>query len=250
MFFLFACKIVNKSNEKNIKNYEVVFNKKEWINIQDLIPDAIVHLRYLTTENFLGVKVEGYHANIAYLKVEVAEELKRVADALRKQGYRIVVYDSYRPMRAVQHFVRWDKDLNDHKKKAEYYPHIQKHTIFEKSYIAEDSNHTRGGTLDLTLIPIGQELKPIQKVKRTLNNGSDVLFLDDNTLDMYTSFDYFGEASHPGNNLIPDWAKKNRRILQQAMEVEGFEVSEREWWHFTYVSDALTQRYDFSIKAY
>lgn len=227
-----------------------VFNKNEWVDLKKIIPDAVINLRLFTNENFLGTKSDGYHANIAYMKIEAAHALKNAADHLRQQGYKIVVYDSYRPYQAVKHFIRWAKDIKDVKKKADYYPYIDKNKLFEKRYIGEDSEHLKGGTLDLTIIPVGQDLKTIQRIKRTLNDGSDVLFLDDNTVDMYTSFDYFGEASHPGSDLVPEYAVQNRKILQEAMEAQGFKVNPQEWWHFCYQKGALNQRYDFPVKVY
>ncbi|USO02465.1 MAG: peptidase M15 [Alphaproteobacteria bacterium] len=226
------------------------FEKAEWIDIKELVPDAIVHLILLTDENFVGEKIDGYHANIAYMKLEAAQALKKAADILRVQGYRIVVSDTYRPYRAVKHFLRWAKDQNDTKKKAEYYPHLDKKTIFEKQYIMHDSEHLRGGTVDLTIIEFDKELKPLQKIKRKLKDGSEFLFLDDNTVDMFTSMDLFSSASHPGTELIPEYALKNRKVLQDAMERAGFRINPQEWWHFCYDAVTLNQRYDFPIKDY
>lgn len=126
--------------------------------------------------------------------------------------------------------------------------------LFEKGYLGTDSMHCRANTLDLTIIPIGKELHTLKKTTRKLTDGSKIMFLDDGTCDMYTSFDYFGPASHsdPENNLIPDkQALKNRYILRTAMESEGFSVLAEEWWHFRYTADENpTVRYDFPIIAY
>ena len=137
-------------------------------------------------------------------------------------------------------------------KKAEYYPHVDKSHIFDEGYLSLDSHHCRANTIDLTIIPIGKKLHEVKKIKRQLKDGAEVLYLDDGSCDMYTSFDYFGPASHPGNNdLIPDKeALKYRAILYDAMASVGFVVSSREWWHFSFKSDAPFQRYDFEVKRY
>lgn len=254
MMFLHAAIISNICTDPNVEKTTIkVFEKARWVDIKKAIPEALVHLRYNSKENFVGQRIEGYHANVAYLRLEVADALKRAAHRLKDLGYNIVVYDTYRPFRAVKHFVRWGNDMTALQKKAEYYPYVDKAHIFDEGYLSLDSHHCRGNTIDLTIIPIGQRLHPIKKIKRKLSDGTEVLYLDDGSCDMYTSFDYFGRASHSGDNdLIPDKeALAKRKILHDAMSSEGFVVSQREWWHFSYTQkDEPIERYDFDVKRY
>jgi D-alanyl-D-alanine dipeptidase len=130
--------------------------------------------------------------------------LSRVQKKLNKDGYKIVVYDSYRPQKAVNHFIRWANDTNDIKQKAKYYPYEDKSTLFDKGYIAKRSGHTRGSTLDMSIIKVNSNIKPIDYKLRTLKNNQLVMILDDGTEDFGVSFDFFGEPSHPDSESIDE----------------------------------------------
>ncbi|EKD23410.1 MAG: hypothetical protein ACD_82C00057G0001, partial [uncultured bacterium] len=153
---------------------------------------------------------------------------------VKKDGYCLVVYDAYRPQMAVDHFVRWSKDVENQKKKNQYYPRVNKADAFELGYIARRSGHSRGATVDVTIIKDGQKLHRIIEKKRKLLDGFEIKFLDDGTVDMGSSFDLFDIASHFENSLIEEEYKKNRIYLRNVMEKFGFEPYSKEWWHFTF----------------
>ena len=179
--------------------------------VQDEIPDLEVELRYFTDHNFMGRPVEGYHANRLILTKEATEALKRVQEDLRNQNMCLKVFDGYRPQLAVDHFVRWAKDLADTISKGEFYPDVQKQFLFSEGYIASKSGHSRGSTVDLTIIDA--------------HSGE--------LLDMGGYFDFFGEKSWTDNPDITDEQKENRALLQSAMEKHNFRNYPKEWWHYT-----------------
>lgn len=131
-----------------------------FVYVTDVIPTAQLEIRYFSDDNFVGTVIDGYEAPKAILTIEAAQALKKATDTLNEQGYYIKIFDAYRPQRAVDHFVRWSKDLDDTKMKGKYYPELDKSVLFEQGYIAEKSGHSRGSTVDLTLFEIstGEEL--------------------------------------------------------------------------------------------
>ena len=181
-----------------------------FIRAADVIPDIVTDIRYAGENNFAGVRIDGYAAPEAILTVEAAAALKRAADSLRAQGYRLKIFDAYRPVKAVEHFVRWGKDPKDAKNKMEYYPNIEKSALFRGGYISGKSTHSNGSTVDLTIVDS--------------STGEEV--------DMGSPFDYFGEISHVGTKLITQQQSKNRLILKEAMVKSGFSAIKTEWWHF------------------
>ncbi len=198
-----------------------------FVYVTDVIPTAQLEMRYFSEDNFVGRVIDGYEAEKAILTVKAAQALKKAADNLYKQGYYIKIFDAYRPQRAVDHFKRWAKDLDDTKMKEKYYPDLDKAVLFEMGYIAERSGHSRGSTVDLTLVDIstGQEL------------------------DMGSGFDFFGEISNHGTHLITKEQEKNRNILRDAMVDAGFEVYPEEWWHYTLKDEPYPDTYfDFPVK--
>lgn len=198
-----------------------------FVYVTDEIPTAILEIRYASEDNFVGTVIDGYHAPKAILTKEAAHALKKAADNLYEQGYYIKIFDAYRPQRAVNHFIRWAKDLNDTKMKKKYYPDLDKSVLFERGYIAEKSGHSRGSTVDLTLVDI--------------STGKE--------LDMGSGFDFFGEISHHGTDLITKEQEKNRNILRDAMVSAGFEVYPEEWWHYKLKDEPYPDTYfDFPVK--
>ena len=149
-----------------------------FVYITDKIPTAILEIRYFSEDNFIGTVIDGYHAPKAILNKEAAQALKKAADNLYEQGYYIKIFDAYRPQRAVDHFIRWAKDLDDIKMKEKYYPDLDKSLLFKLGYIAEKSGHSRGSTVDLTLVDI--------------STGEE--------LDMGSGFDFFGGISNHGTD--------------------------------------------------
>ena len=182
-----------------------------FVYAQDEIPDLEVELRYFTDHNFVGMPIEGYNSNRLILTKEAAEALKKVQEDLRNQNLCLKVYDGYRPQLAVDHFVRWAKDLGDTINKREFYPEVEKQFLFSEGYIASKSGHSRGSTVDLTIIDA--------------DTGE--------LLDMGGFFDFFGEESWTDNPDITEVQKKNRGILQSAMEKHNFRNYPKEWWHYT-----------------
>ncbi|MCL2502378.1 MAG: M15 family metallopeptidase [Bacteroidales bacterium] len=197
-----------------------------FVYISDLIPDVLLDIRYYSTYNFVGARVDGYCAPTAVLSAEAAQALKKVSDELKAQGYLLKIFDAYRPQKAVQHFVRWAKDLQDTVYRQAFYPDIDKSKLFELGYIAERSGHSRGSVVDLTLVDIrsGQEL------------------------DMGTPFDFFGPKSGHGTDLITEEQTANRELLKSAMLRHGFRHYREEWWHYTLVGEPFPNTYfDFDV---
>lgn len=178
--------------------------------IHEVIPDAKYDIRYYTDDNFVGTRVDGYLAPVAILTEEALRALKNAADELRKKGYGIIVFDGYRPQKAVDHFVHWARDPADTLTKAKYYPEVDKADLFAKGYIAERSGHTRGSTIDLSLYD--------------LETGEEV--------DMGSGFDLFGPPSHHDSGLVTPEQAANRILLKETMLRHGFLPYSREWWHY------------------
>ncbi len=204
---------------------------KGFVYVKNIIPDLIEDLRYFTTNNFMGEKVDGYEANLVILSKEAATALSKAADELREKGYVIKIYDAYRPQKAVDHFVRWSK-TDDQRNKKDYYPDLAKKSLFPQ-YIATKSGHTKGSTIDMTIC-----YKDTQK-----------------EVDMGGHFDYFGPPSHPtftgkypGGEVTPQH-KKNRLMLRELMIRHGFKPYNSEWWHFTLKNEPYpTTFFDFPVK--
>ena len=193
-----------------------------FVVLSDVVPDIIQEIRYYSTYNFVGDRINGYEEPCALMTKEAAAALKEVADELRQKGYRLKVFDAYRPQMAVDHFVAWAKDVNDTRMKKYFYPELDKDVLFPQEYIMEKSGHTRGSTIDLTLFD--------------MNTGKEV--------DMGGTFDYFGERSHPdykGNLTRKQLA--NRKILRDAMLRHGFKPLDTEWWHFTLKNEPYSDTY-------
>lgn len=221
----------------------------EFVYLKDIDPTIIEDLRYYSNENFIGRKIDGYKANRVILTSEAADALSRVQQQLLKDGYSLVVYDAYRPARSVDYFKQWSLDLSDQSEKEKYYPAINKVDVFKLGYVAEKSSHSRGSTVDITIIKLGTVLKNISAGSRQLRDGSSVPFLDDGTIDMGTSFDLFGEASHHDNNLIDSKHLKMRNYLRNIMKTNGFDDYKEEWWHYTLKQEPFPDTYfDFEVE--
>ena len=200
------------------------------VDIQSLVPDFSVDMRYAGSENFAGVAITGYEAPRCFLLKPVAEALQRVELALRKQHQRLKVFDCYRPVRAVQHFVRWANDLGDQRTKSRHYPNLDK-SVLLGDYIAATSGHSRGATMDLTLEQCdrsGRKCTP---------------------LDMGTDFDFFDVRANTDNAGVSELQHQNRLRLRDAMEKEGFQNYPQEWWHYTFKPEPSPDRqFDFVVR--
>ncbi len=214
-----------------------------FVHISEAVPDVILEIRYHSTYNFAGERIDGYEKPEALLTVEAAKALKAVSDDVMKQGYRLKIFDAYRPQRAVSHFVRWAK-TDDMRMKAYFYPDLEKSVLFPQGYIAEKSGHSRGSTVDLTLFD--------------MTSGKEV--------DMGGTFDFFGRESHPDWCGDPETQRytgtanpsdrkinaeqfRNRMILRSAMMRHGFKPLAEEWWHFTLADEPYPDTYfDFPVR--
>ncbi len=226
---------------------------KGFVYLHEVDPTIKVSLRYFTPENFVGRRVDGYKKPVVIMTKKAAQALSEVQKSVKKDGYCLVVYDAYRPQQAVNHFVRWGKDIDDKLKKGHYYPRIEKDQVFELDYVAKKSGHSRGSTVDLTIIKDGEAVQEIQEEERHLCDGCVIKFLNDGTIDMGSSFDLFDEASHTHNNLIDSKSQERRNYLKKVMEDHGFKNYDCEWWHYTlknepFPADKDESYFDFPIE--
>ena len=203
------------------------YDSSGFVSVSDVIPDALLDVRYYTTYNFVGERIDGYEQPVVLMTKEAAAALQHVNRDIRAQGLRLVIYDAYRPQRAVDHFVRWAEDVSDTRMKAIFYPEVDKADLFERGFIAKRSGHSRGSTVDLTLLD----------EKRGM------------LLDMGGPFDFFGELSHPDFAGVTTEQHANRMLLRDAMVTHGFKPLSTEWWHFTLVNEPYPDTYfDFPVR--
>ena len=193
----------------------------DFVLLSDAVPDAILEIRYYSTYNFVGDRIDGYEEPLAFLTKEAAAALREVSDELVAKGYRLKVFDAYRPQKAVTHFVNWALDGEDVRMKEYFYPELDKDVLFPQGYIAEHSGHSRGSTVDLTLFDMNTEKE----------------------VDMGGTFDYFGELSHPDYTGITQEQYENRMLLREAMLSHGFKPLAEEWWHFTLEDEPYPDTY-------
>ena len=198
-----------------------------FVYVADIAPDILFDLRYCGVDNFMGVKVDGYRVPVAILSAPAAAALKKANETALSQGYVIKIFDAYRPRTAVDHFVRWSKDKDDLKNKKRFYPDIDKPDLFGKGFIAARSGHSRGSTVDVTLVDRA--------------TGTE--------LDMGSPFDFFGPASRHGTRLITPEQAANRTLLKTVMQKNGFRPYANEWWHYTLAHEPYPDRYfDFPVQ--
>ena len=202
----------------------------QFVLVTDVVPDAILEIRYYSSYNFIGERIPGYEQPIAMLTRQAADSLKVVSDELLQKGYRLKVFDAYRPQCAVDFFMEWAADTTDVRMQDYFYPELTKSVLIPQGYIAEKSGHTRGSTIDLTLFDMNTEKE----------------------VDMGCTFDYFGVASHP--DVLPEQEigaycpitqeqYDNRMILREAMLAHGFKPYDCEWWHFTLENEPFPDTY-------
>lgn len=277
-FLLFSFAIFIVSNIISIKEVTAmeheILESKNAINFLpegfvylDQINDKIIsNLMYNTTFNFVGEKIDGYYTNRVILTKEAAEKLNEAWKIFDSKGYNIVIYDAYRPQKAVDHFWRWGNENSNDKieMKKYFYPRISPSDCFEQNYIARKSSHSRGNTVDLSIIKKGEkfvsfsELESLSKsdtLKLPLaklqgkDNDAEIYILNDGTVDMGTSIDLLDEVSHPNSTSVSEIAQINRKFLIDTMENAGFKVYPAEWWHFTLQDESNKDIYhDFDIK--
>ena len=193
-----------------------------FVILSEYVPDIIEEVRYHTTYNFIGNKIDGYDDPIILVVLEAALALQKANEEAKKLGYAFKVYDAYRPQTAVDHFVRWAKDINDTRMKEIFYPETKKEELFEKGFIASKSGHTRGSSIDLTLF--------------NLKTGKEV--------DMGGVFDNFGDVSHSSyTEGLTEEQINNRKLLHKIMTENGFKGIYSEWWHFNLIDEPYPDTY-------
>ena len=218
LFAIFYFNLISQASQ-------ISYDKNDFIPVYSVIDDAAYDIRYYSSNNFTGNKINGYSRPIAYMTKDGAKALALAAEDLRKQGYRLLIWDTYRPQKAVDNFVEWINNPNDKGDKS-FYPNLKKSDLLKGQYIMAKSGHSRGSTVDLTLIK---------------KDGSFV--------DMGGTFDLFSEISHPDYKKLTKVQKKNRKILHDAMIKAGFKGIDSEWWHFTLVNEPYTDTYfDFDVE--
>lgn len=200
---------------------KAVMDPSGFVVLADYIPQIVQEIRYHTTYNFIGDRIDGYEEPCALLTKEAARALKTVSSEMIVKGYRLKIFDAYRPVCAVKHFVLWGIEDTDVRMKPYFYPELEKQELFAKGYIAKLSSHSRGSTVDLTLLD--------------MKTGKEA--------DMGSPFDLFSEASHPDYRGITDEQFENRMLLQSAMVRGGFKPLECEWWHFTLENEPYPNTY-------
>jgi D-alanyl-D-alanine dipeptidase len=217
----------------------------EFVDIQKVIPDVLLDIRYYGQHNFLGERVDGYMAPKCFLTKEAAEALVGVQKELEPYSLTLKIYDCYRPQRAVNHFVRWAKEIKNTKTMREFYPTIDKNNLFKDGYIDSKSGHSRGSTVDLTIVPIPALVQP----KYTPGQKLYECYLPAekrfgyNSIDMGTGFDCFHELSNTANTNISRQQKINRLLLKSLMEKHGFKNYDKEWWHYTLKNEPYPDTY-------
>jgi len=217
IFIIILLNIYSASLNNNLEDGFVYLNEVD--------ESIIVDLKYFSNENFTGKFVDGYLSNTAILTKESALALSDAQDDFNKLGYSLILFDAYRPQRAVDFFIQWSKNPYDTINKRIYYPNIKKSELFELGYVAYKSGHSRGSTVDVSLIEISTN----------------------KILDMGTIFDYFGIESHTFFDDISEKQKSNRLILYETMSNNGFKNYSKEWWHFTLKNEPYQKYFDFLV---
>ena len=207
---------------------KVTMDPSGFVLLADHVPGIVQEIRYHSTYNFVGDRIDGYEEPCALLTAEAARALKAVAGEMNACGYRLKIFDAYRPARAVKHFVLWGIEDLDLRMKPYFYPELQKQELFARGYIASQSSHSRGSTVDLTLLD--------------MSTGKE--------LDMGSPFDLFSEVSHPDSLAVTAEQRGNRMLLQGVMVRNGFAPIDCEWWHFTLRDEPFPDTYfDFPVSS-
>ena len=218
---LFTVSLVGHARPAEAEDVILSDDASDFVLLAEAVPDAILEIRYYSTYNFVGDRIDGYEEPVALLTKEAAAALKEVSDELKGMGYRLKIYDAYRPQKAITHFMNWALDMDDVRMKQYFYPELEKDVLFPQGYIAEHSGHSRGSTVDLTLFDMTTEKE----------------------VDMGGTFDYFGELSHPDYTGITEEQYANRMLLRDVMVKHGFRPLVEEWWHFTLENEPFQNTY-------
>jgi D-alanyl-D-alanine dipeptidase len=223
----------------------------EFTEISAVLPNVMMDIRYYTPHNFVATRVDGYKAPKCYLTRQAAQALVGVQKDLVASGLTIKIYDCYRPQKAVNHIVRWATAIRDTQTKAEFYPKVDKKNLFKDGYIAGKSGHSRGSTIDLTIVavPAASQEKYIPHTNLRACYLPPERRFRDNGIDMGTGFDCFDEKSHTLNKTIGPVPRLHRALLKTLMEKHGFVNYDKEWWHYTLKGEPFPDTYfDFDIE--
>ena len=213
VFLLLGLCVSNAQPHRSIPN--------EFVKVSEELPEVLLDIKYASQDNFVGRVIVGYENPQVVITRQAMVGLKCACNYFKNKGFGVKIFDAYRPQKAVNDFVQWSKQLGDTLMKSNYYPDVEKSRLFEKGYIASRSGHSRGSTLDLTLVD--------------LTSGKD--------LNMGSDFDFFGEISHTDSDKISETEKENRLILKTGMLRCGFKAYSKEWWHFTLEEEPFLEAY-------
>lgn len=220
--YIFIVLSMNVNAQSDVKEMP-----EDFVYAKDIMPSLRTDLRYYSSNNFVGEPIDGYIKPKCILTKEAATALKKVQDEFARLGFGLLVFDAYRPQRAVDHFIRWSKDSADTKMKEQFYPNINKKDLFEEGYISEKSGHSRGSTVDITIV--------------SLRTG--------HILDLGGPYDYFDKKSWVDYKNITKNQRAIRLMLQRRMVKHGFKYYPKEWWHFTLAKEPYPDTYfDFPVK--
>ena len=248
IYAILPCLLLTSCNSREIDITKPL--PDQFVSVSKLDTTIQLDIRYFTANNFTGRKIKGYNSAKCILTIDAAKALTTAQKQANTYGYSIKVYDCYRPQRAVTDFVEWVGDTGDTKMQHRFYPAVPKNELFKKGYIAEKSGHSRGSTLDLTLVPLTTRQPEVMPS----NNRYDCRLqmserYPDNSIDMGTGFDCFDELAHTDNPHINQTAVQNRRLLRSIMENAGFINYDKEWWHYTLKNEPFPDTYfDFPVQ--
>lgn len=222
---------LDEKSEGDSSRSEVIIKQgnlpEGFVYLDEVILTAQFEMRYYSDYNFVGTQIDGYLAPLAIGTSAMADALLKVSNELAERGYQLLIYDTYRPAKAVQQFLAWSKDTDDIAMKEDFYPNIDKATLFKSGYLSSKSGHSRGSTVDLTLIDA--------------DTGKEV--------DMGSPYDLLDEISHFPTKLITDEQAANRQLLQDVMVKYGFKPYSKEWWHYVLKNEPYSSiYYDFDIQ--
>ncbi len=223
-----------------------------FVRLRDVAPSVLQEMRYTTAYNFVGAPIDGYDAAACILTERAARALAAVQADVEREGLSLKVYDCYRPQRAVNHFVRWARS-DDEAMKAAFYPEEPKGLLFQRGYIARRSGHSRGSTVDLTLVrlphtPPGSYPDPADGPLPRCDRPLPERFAEGD-LDMGTAYDCLSPASATESAAVSAEARRNRYRLREAMSRRGFRNYHKEWWHFTLRDEPFPETYfDFPVR--
>eukprot|EP01117_Protostelium_nocturnum_P001379 TRINITY_DN11693_c0_g1_i1.p1 TRINITY_DN11693_c0_g1~~TRINITY_DN11693_c0_g1_i1.p1 ORF type:complete len:251 (+),score=57.07 TRINITY_DN11693_c0_g1_i1:41-793(+) len=246
--FLISVFVIGLASVHSLESFQLPTN---FTYLSTVDPSIIQEIRYHTYHNFVGRPVNGYLAPKCILTIPAAVQLSKVQKVFLKMGISLKVYDCYRPQRAVDNFVNWSQNITDQLTKDEFYPNVNKADVFKLDYVAHKSGHTRGSTVDVTLVPLPPAKEPEYKVGEKLYpcfNPAEKRW-PDNMMDFGTGYDCFDDKSHTDIDGLTPTQKRNRQLLRKTLMKFGFKGIASEWWHFTLNNEPYPNTYfDFPIQ--